>query len=65
MEMEENKTNMIKEDCFAYNGNISLEKDRCLALDNLYCKNCKCAFYKTKEQEIKDRIKYNFGLEEY
>lgn len=65
MEIEENKTNMVKKDCFAYNSNVSLEKERCSALDDLYCKNCKCAFYKTKEQEIKDRIKYSFRMREY
>lgn len=64
MEMKENKIS-IKEDCFAYNGKISLEKERCSALDDLYCKNCDCSFYKTREQEIKDRIKYSFRMREY
>lgn len=35
---------MIKEDCFAY----IPEKRRCKALNDLYCKNGECGFYKTK-----------------
>lgn len=38
-------------DCFAYDGKFK----KCRALNNLYCKNEVCEFYKTKEQLVKER----------
>lgn len=54
--------NEIKTDCFAYNEIITELKDgsqnivgkTCSALNELFCKNKECRFYKTKEQYIKD-----------
>ena len=40
----------IKEDCFAYNPAKTLEKDRCNALINLFCKKEECRFYKKKKK---------------
>ncbi len=43
----------IKEDCFAYNGDKS-KTIPCTALNDLYCKNEECKFYKSKEQREKE-----------
>lgn len=52
---------IIKEDCAFYKE----EQKDCSILLELYCRNCKrCAFYKTKEQENKDRRKYGYKLME-
>ena len=47
--------------CFAYENNaISVERERCIALTELLCKTKgKCPFFKTKEQHIKDKLKYS------
>lgn len=42
----------IKEDCFAYNPAKTLEKDRCDALINLFCKKEECHFYKRKKERV-------------
>lgn len=42
----------IKKKCFAYNS----EKNMCIALDKLYCKSEKCNFFKTKEQNQKEKL---------
>lgn len=42
---------MTKVDCFAYD---KAEND-CKALNALYCKNTHCKFYKTKEQNQKEK----------
>lgn len=49
--MKNNKINergvsMIETDCFAFDK----EKFECTALTDLYCKDKKCKFYKTREQ---------------
>lgn len=49
----------IKYDCFAY------EKGRCTALRQLCCDRQNCSFYKTKEQEMADRKKYNMPKYKY
>lgn len=43
-----------KKDCFAY---VEAAGGTCNALRELYCKNGKCGFYKTKEQHEKDTKK--------
>ena len=48
----------IKEDCFAYNPAKTLEKDRCNALINLFCKKEECRFYKKKKPCTKNKIDY-------
>ena len=48
----------IKEDCFAY------KRNSCKALNDLYCKNGKCPFYKTKKRFDADKKKYNAIAEE-
>lgn len=37
---------MIKEDCFAY----ERDKHECKCLNELYCENENCKFYKRKEE---------------
>lgn len=44
---------MVKEDCFAYRK----EKEECNALNELYCKNEECKFYKNREEIRKEYIK--------
>ena len=43
-------------DCFAYRGCRS--KERCSALNELYCQNEHCTFFKTKEE-------FNDGVRKY
>lgn len=45
---------MVKTDCFGY----IKEKEKCNALNELYCKKDICKFYKTREQFIKEQEKY-------
>ena len=45
---------MIKKDCFAY------RRARCKVLTEMVCKYGPCSFYKTIEQDRKDREKYKF-----
>ena len=51
---------MIKENCFFYKKGDKLCK--CGALRELVCKERECSFYKTKEREALDRIKYGYNL---
>lgn len=37
----------IKKDCFAYT-ETALGNPECSALTELFCKECKCSFYKSK-----------------
>ena len=54
---------MIQTDCFAYiehvNGNPS-----CGALSSLECQFGECKFYKTKEQDERDRERYPYNPKE-
>ena len=43
----------MKTDCFAYKN-----ERKCLALNELVCKNRECRFFKTKEQFNEEREKY-------
>lgn len=58
---------ILKKDCFAYDK----FKGKCEALDNLYCINNKCGFYKTRKendyQELQARknIKNKFWKDMY
>jgi phage FluMu protein Com len=47
---------MIKSDCFAY---INAKRPQCNALNVLYCATGECAFYKPKEQNDAEMLKYN------
>lgn len=44
----------IKKDCFAY------RIGRCSVMTEMICRREKCSFYKTKEQDKKDREIYGF-----
>ena len=44
---------MIQTDCFAFRK----EKLECNALNNLYCKNEECRFYKNRDEYIKEKCK--------
>ena len=46
----ENNTFKIQTDCFAYIPNKSDPRDRCSALNDLYCAKEKCKFYKPKKE---------------
>lgn len=46
----------IKTDCFGY------DENKCNVMTSLVCEKSKCSFYKTWEQEQKDRKKYGFKL---
>lgn len=49
----------VKTDCFAYKAKEKINCNKCDALNDLYCGfEEKCKFYKTKEEEKKERIKY-------
>lgn len=45
----------IKKDCFAYDG-TKTEEYACSALNNLYCKNEKCNFYKSKHKQSTEHV---------
>ena len=40
----------VKTDCFAYRPGKPDPKDRCCALNDLYCAKEKCSFYKPKKE---------------
>ncbi len=44
----------IKTDCFAYDA--TLTHRHCTVLDDLYCKNEQCNFYKTKVQKEREKL---------
>lgn len=50
-----NKALGIKSDCYFYNNG------ECKALCELVCRKDNCSFFKTKEQETKDRLKYGYN----
>ncbi len=50
---ESNIFSSVKKDCFAY-GSIH---NKCSILNELYCKNEICKFYKTKREFEKGRMK--------
>jgi len=43
----------VKEDCFAYDSKYK----QCTALNDLYCKNEECRFYKNKEKMSQSYIR--------
>lgn len=43
----------VKKDCFGYDK----KRNKCKALNSLYCQNEECKFYKTDKQLQKDRDK--------
>jgi len=43
---------MIHKDCFAY------RIGRCSVMTEMICRHSPCSFYKTKEQDKKDRERY-------
>lgn len=47
-----------KMDCFAYDK----RHVECIALDNLYCRNKECNFYKTKKQNDEELKKYQWNI---
>lgn len=50
---EDEKMAEIKKDCFAFRVN-GVGTMKCNALNDLYCKDGKCGFYKTREQFQKE-----------
>ena len=46
--MKNKENSIIKTDCFAYRCEDG--KEKCNALNRLYCKEGKCSFYKTKKE---------------
>lgn len=54
--------NEIKEDCFAYNkinkklkdGTQNVVTKTCSALNDLYCKNTECRFYKSQQKYLEE-----------
>ena len=49
---------MIQEDCFAINHNLT----DCRCLSKLYCKNCDCNFYKSKDELDWQNIEYEIRM---
>lgn len=42
---------MVRKDCFGYDARCEVRKKaRCTALNNLYCENENCKFYKTRDE---------------
>lgn len=43
----------VKKDCFAYDETKVSDKDRCKALNELYCRKENCRFYKKSKNNKK------------
>ena len=54
---------MIQTDCFAYSENIN-GNPSCGALSSLECQYGECKFYKSKEQDERDRERYPYNPKE-
>lgn len=54
---------MVRKDCFGYDARCEVRKKaRCTALNNLYCENENCKFYKTRDEyERQERRKDGRG----
>lgn len=55
---------MVRKDCFGYDARCGArKKDRCTALNNLYCETENCKFYKTRDEHERQERRKDGGHE--